>query len=121
MEELKFWFWLGRDDESADHLEITVQGNLCLYDFHRLTDLVIPLTSRSATDWRPLALENCPPDSVEVLTLPGTAVNNDSFAGIWDLEQFEHKKIIPLLQSLSCARHTKLPRFRLVELIDDGE
>ncbi|CAH0047594.1 unnamed protein product [Clonostachys solani] len=120
LEKLRLFFWLGCDDELADNLEMTVQGNLRLRDFTRLIDLDIPLTSRSSKDWRPLALEDYAPDSVEVLTLPGTALNNDSYPGDWDIDQFEYEEIIPLLQSLANARPAKLPRLRLVEILDGG-
>ncbi|VUC30456.1 unnamed protein product [Clonostachys rosea] len=122
LEKLNFWFWLGLDDERGNIVETNVRGNFRLRDFTRLADLNIPLTSRSATDWRPLALEDYAPDSVEVLTLPGTALSNDfqpGLPGYWDNDEFESHEIVPLLQSLADARPEKLPRLRVVKILDN--
>ncbi|VUC22231.1 unnamed protein product [Clonostachys rosea] len=119
LESLEFELWLGEDDELADSLEMDVQGNLRrLRDFPHLTHLNVPLTSRE-DDNQPLDLADYAPDSVEVLTLPGTALTSDWRPSGWDVDGLPYEEIIPLIQSLADARPVKLPRLKRVIIIDD--
>ncbi|CAH0051463.1 unnamed protein product [Clonostachys solani] len=112
---------LGKEGELMDSLWMPVQGNFRhLREFTRLTHLEVPLTPRSETDSTPLALADFVPDSVEVLTLSGTALNMEWCRGGWDDgDDFELDDILPLLEAVAHDRPARLSRLRSVAILDD--
>jgi hypothetical protein len=122
LEKLTLEMYLGLDDELADNLKMTVEGNLRgLRGFPRITHLDVPLTSRRADNSDPLPLADYAPDSVEVLTLSGSALVDDECPHEWDgwVERAEFEDLVPLIEDLADDRPSKLPRLQRVEIIDD--
>ncbi|CAH0002497.1 unnamed protein product [Clonostachys byssicola] len=120
LEKLTLELYLGLDDELADNLRMTVEGNLRhLRYFPRITHLDVPLTSRSAANSDPLPLADYAPANIEVLTLSGSALVDDECPHGWDgwVERAEFKDLVPLIKDLA---NPYRPRgLQRVEIIDD--
>ncbi|VUC28055.1 unnamed protein product [Clonostachys rosea] len=119
LRSFEFTMHLGKDDELGDMLDMTYQGNFRhLRNFTRLTHLQVLLTSCSEADSAPLALADFVPDSAEVITLPGLALNTDWLPCGWDEDFFDIKDLVPIIEAVADARPSRLPRLQSIVILD---